>query len=74
MVFFDSKREAELAGTFLRNRMPEPLKGKVKWFHASMTQHFRTEELQSFKQDDLWGLCMTDMGGMVSILSYRDTV
>jgi ATP-dependent DNA helicase RecQ len=37
MVFFDNKREAESASSFLRNRMPEALKHKVKWFHAGMT-------------------------------------
>ena len=65
MVFFDSKRKAESASTFLRNRMPETLKHKVKWFHTSMTEFFRKEELQSFREDTLWGLCMTDVGGMV---------
>jgi hypothetical protein len=52
--------------------MPEHLKDKVKWFHVGMTQFFRTEELQSFRYDDLWGLGMTDIGGMVSALSYLD--
>ena len=65
MVFFDSKREAELASIFLRTRMPENLKHKVKWFHAGMTESFRKEELQSFKEGGLWGLGMTDVGGMV---------
>lgn len=65
MVFFDSKRKAEAASTFLRNRMPETLKHKVKWFYAGMTELFRREELQSFTEGDLWGLGMTDVGGMV---------
>jgi len=65
MVFFDSKRKAELASQFLRNQMPENLKHKVKWFHAGMSEFFRKEELQSYKEGDLWGLGMTDVGGMV---------
>jgi len=65
MVFFDSKRKAELASQFLQNRMPENLKHKVKWFHAGMSEFFRKEELQSYKEGDLWGLGMTDVGGMV---------
>ena len=65
MVFFDSKREAKSASQFLRNRMPESLKHKVKWFHAGMSEFFRKEELQSYKEGDLWGLGMTDVGGMV---------
>lgn len=65
IVFFDSKREAELASQFLRNRMPEALKHKVKWFHAGMSEFFRKEELQLFREGDLWGLGMTDVGGMV---------
>jgi len=65
MVFFDSKYKAESASTFLQNQMPETLKHKVKWFHTSMTEFFRKEELQSFRENTLWGLCMTDVGGMV---------
>jgi ATP-dependent DNA helicase RecQ len=65
MVFFDSKREAESASTFLRKRLPGPLKDKVKWFHAGMTEFFRSEELETFKDGDIWGLGMTDVGGMV---------
>jgi len=65
MVFFDSKCEAKLASRFLRNRMPESLKHKMKWFHAGMTEHFRKEELQLFREGKLWGLGMTDVGGMV---------
>ena len=65
MVFFDSRREAESASIFLRDRMPEALKHKVKWFHAGMTELFRKEELQLFREGSLWGLGMTDVGGMV---------
>ena len=65
MIFFDNKREAESACIFLQTQMPENLKYKVKWFHASMTESFRKEELQSFKEGNLWGLGMTDIGGMV---------
>ena len=68
MVFFDSKREAEAASQFLQNRMPETLKHKVKWFHASMSEFFRKEELQSFREGNLWGLGMTDVGGMVWLM------
>ncbi|GLB35135.1 putative helicase superfamily c-terminal domain [Lyophyllum shimeji] len=64
MVFFDSKREAEKACQFLRNRAPEVFKENIKWFHAGMTTFFRSEELDSFKKGELWGLGMTDVGGM----------
>jgi len=67
MVFFNNKRKAENASTFLRKRMPQALKDKVKWFHAGMTKFFRTEELESFNKGGTWGLCMTDVGGMVQI-------
>ena len=50
MVFFDSKCKAELASIFLWTRMPENLKHKVKWFHTGMTESFRKEELQLFKE------------------------
>lgn len=73
MVFFDSKREAESASIFLRNRMPESLKHKVKWFHAGMTEVFRKEELQLFREGDLWGLGMTDVGGMVHMCVMQMT-
>ena len=67
IVFFDSKRKAELASQFLRSRMPETLKHKVKWFHAGMSEYFRNEELKSFREGNLWGLGMTDVGGMVQL-------
>ena len=47
--------------------MPEALKHKVKWFHASMSEFFQKEELKSFKGGDLWGLGMTDVGEMVQL-------
>jgi len=65
MVFFDNKRKAKSACIFLQTRMPENIKHKVKWFHAGMTESFRKEELQLFKEGDLWGLGMTNIGGMV---------
>ncbi|KAF8971523.1 P-loop containing nucleoside triphosphate hydrolase protein, partial [Flammula alnicola] len=64
MVFFNSKKEAEDACIFLRSLMPPDLRSKIMWFHAGMTQSFRTEEIESFKNGETWGLGLTDVGGM----------
>jgi hypothetical protein len=47
--------------------MPETLRHKVKWFHAGMSEFFRKEKLKSFREGDLWGLSITDVGGMVQL-------
>jgi len=47
--------------------MPETLRHKVKWFHAGMSEFFRKEELKSFREGDVWGLGMMDVGGMVQL-------
>ena len=65
MVFFNNKREAESACLFLRSRLPHALRHKLKWFHAGMTTFYRTEEMEDFVKGRLWGLTMTDVGGMV---------
>ncbi|KAH7906213.1 P-loop containing nucleoside triphosphate hydrolase protein [Hygrophoropsis aurantiaca] len=64
MIFFDNKKEAEAATTFLKERLPLALRDKVQWFHAGMTVFFRAEEISKFKSGETWGLGATDSGGM----------
>ena len=41
------------------------MKNLVEECNTSMTESFRKEELQLFRKGNLWGLGMTDVGGMV---------
>src|ERR1700683_3001651 len=40
LVFFDNKKEAELAACFLHERVPLKLRDKLAWVHAGMTSFF----------------------------------
>ena len=65
VVFFDSMKEAERAAKHLRGLLPDGLKDKVVWFHSVMTQEYREEKTDAFRNSDVWGLCATDAFGMV---------
>ncbi|EPQ53958.1 P-loop containing nucleoside triphosphate hydrolase protein, partial [Gloeophyllum trabeum ATCC 11539] len=64
LVFFDSIKEAEDAVKHLRNRLPGGVRGKIKYFHSVMTPHYRTAEYEALRDDQIWGLCVTDSFGM----------
>jgi hypothetical protein len=40
LVFFNSRAEAQAGAEYLRGRLSEELKDKVKWFHSGMTDEF----------------------------------
>lgn len=65
MVFFNRKKQAEDAALYLMARLPLALRNKLVWFHAGMTNFFRVEKVEEYKKGDLWGMTMTDAGGMV---------
>ncbi|KII86188.1 hypothetical protein PLICRDRAFT_114870, partial [Plicaturopsis crispa FD-325 SS-3] len=64
LIFFDNIKETEAAVRYLRSRLPRNLHNKIKWFHSVMTQDYRTDEYESLRAGDLWGLCVTDAFGM----------
>ena len=66
LVFFDSTKETQEAAEYLKSRLPEHLKGKVNWFHSTMTPQYREEQFEALKRGEVWGLCVTDAFGMVS--------
>lgn len=67
LVFCNSKAETEAACLFLRSRLPGNTGlQKIKYFHASMSEFFRTDEYEAFRDGDTFGLCVTDAFGMVS--------
>jgi superfamily II DNA helicase RecQ len=67
LVFFDNTKEAERACKYLRTRLPRSLWGKIRWFHSTMTQHYREEQVEAMKTGEVWGLCCTDAFGMVHL-------
>ncbi|KAG6808474.1 hypothetical protein H0H92_004013 [Tricholoma furcatifolium] len=64
LVFFDNTKEAEAATKYLCNRLPRSLRKKVRYFHSTMTQAYRDDELQAFRRGETWGMCCTDAFGM----------
>ncbi|KAF4579691.1 hypothetical protein EYR40_000127 [Pleurotus pulmonarius] len=64
IVFFDNIKEAEAARNVLRKRLNNGNQLRVKYFHSTMTQAYREEELEKFRQDEVWGICSTDAFGM----------
>jgi superfamily II DNA/RNA helicase len=66
LIFFDNTKEAERACRYLRTLLPLSLRNKIKYFHSTMTQAYRDEELAEMQDSSTWGLCCTDAFGMVS--------
>ena len=65
VVFFDNTKEAERATKYLRTLLPDSQHDKIMYFHSTMTQFFRDDELEAMKNSTTWGLCSTDAFGMV---------
>ncbi|EPQ58923.1 P-loop containing nucleoside triphosphate hydrolase protein, partial [Gloeophyllum trabeum ATCC 11539] len=64
LIFFDARKETEAAVKHLRSRLPESLRGKIKYFHSVMTSEYREDEYNALRDDEIWGLCVTDAFGM----------
>ena len=67
LVFFDNTKEAERACKYLRTLLPRSQWHKTRWFHSTMTQYFREDQVEAMKTGDVWGLCCTDAFGMVGL-------
>lgn len=67
LVFFDNTKEAEKACKYLWTRLPRSLWDKIRWFHSTMSQQYREEQVEAMKRGEVWGLCCTDAFGMVHI-------
>lgn len=65
LIFFDNTKEAERATKYLQRRLPQSLNEKIKYFHSTMTPHYREDELEALRDSRTWGLCATDAFGMV---------
>ncbi|KAJ3551071.1 hypothetical protein NMY22_g23 [Coprinellus aureogranulatus] len=64
IVFFDDIKDTEKAAEFLQRQLPDQLKGKIRYFHATMTQKYRQETLELLRKGEIWGICATDAFGM----------
>ncbi|ESK80751.1 atp-dependent dna helicase [Moniliophthora roreri MCA 2997] len=60
LVFFDSTKASEAATKFIQSHLPSELQEKVKWFHATMLKGFWEETYTEFRNNELFGLCVTD--------------
>ncbi|EPQ54869.1 P-loop containing nucleoside triphosphate hydrolase protein [Gloeophyllum trabeum ATCC 11539] len=64
LIFFDDRKDTEEAVKYLRSRLPEELRSKIKYFHSVMSPEYREDEYEALRESDLWGLCVTDSFGM----------
>ena len=65
LVFFDNIKESEAACKYLRSRLPRSHRHLIKWYHASMSETYRREELDTYAKGEHWGFCVADSFGMV---------
>jgi superfamily II DNA helicase RecQ len=49
LVFIDNIKKCEAATKYLRSLMPEPLKDKIQYFHATLTAARHKAEFQDFR-------------------------
>lgn len=68
-VFMDNTTHTEAATKAIRKRLPPHLRNKIRWFHATMTNEYRDENLEAFRKGEIWGLFVTDAFGMVRLCS-----
>jgi hypothetical protein len=66
LIFFDNVAESIAAAKFLKQHLPLELRWMIKWFNADMSEEFQEQECDNLKQGVTWGLCCTDLSGMVS--------
>ncbi|EMD32167.1 hypothetical protein CERSUDRAFT_21294, partial [Gelatoporia subvermispora B] len=64
LIFFNSIKESEAATRYLRSRLPEHMRNKVKYFHSIMSDAYCDDEFEALKTGKSFGLCVTDSFGM----------
>jgi superfamily II DNA helicase RecQ len=74
LIFFDNTKEAERATRYLRRRLPLSLQENIKYFHSTMTPHYREDELDALRDSRTWGLCATDAFGMVCDFQHSNAL
>ncbi|EEB88913.1 hypothetical protein MPER_13058 [Moniliophthora perniciosa FA553] len=75
LIFFNTRRTAEDAAEYLRNRLPFEQRSRIKWVHAGMTDEFRNAEVHALKVGGVEGECATEAVGMgIDILDIYQVV
>ncbi|KZT73988.1 P-loop containing nucleoside triphosphate hydrolase protein, partial [Daedalea quercina L-15889] len=65
LIFCNNIKEAEAVCHHLRQQLPVELRRKkIKYFHATMSAFYRSDEYEAFKSGEIYGLCVTDAFGM----------
>ncbi|KAJ3764578.1 P-loop containing nucleoside triphosphate hydrolase protein, partial [Lentinula raphanica] len=64
LIFFDNTTACEDAVHFLRTRLPSECRSRIRYFHATMTTHYREETFDEFRAGEIWGMAVTDAFGM----------
>jgi hypothetical protein len=73
LIFFDSTCQTEKAVHYLCTQLPPHLCDKIKWFHSTMSNIYHKDEYKALRAGDIWGLCVTDAFGMVSMIDICNT-
>ncbi|KAJ3768391.1 P-loop containing nucleoside triphosphate hydrolase protein [Lentinula raphanica] len=64
LIFFDNTTACEDAIHYLRSLLPQEYQDRIKYFHATMTTHYREETFEEFQKREVWGMAVTDAFGM----------
>ncbi|KAJ3715337.1 P-loop containing nucleoside triphosphate hydrolase protein [Lentinula raphanica] len=64
LIFFDNTTACEDAIHYLRSLLPQEYQDRIKYFHATMTTHYREETFEEFQKGEVWGMAVTDAFGM----------
>ncbi|KAG0707218.1 hypothetical protein DFH29DRAFT_797092 [Suillus ampliporus] len=67
LVFFDDIQDAINAAWYLCKCLPVECSNKIKWFNSDMTSTYKEMELDNLISSETWGLCTTDLFGMVRL-------
>ncbi|CDO69128.1 hypothetical protein BN946_scf185042.g30 [Trametes cinnabarina] len=74
LLFTQSIKEAEAIARYLRARLPLALHSKIHYFHSVMIQQYRADECALYKDNQTYGLCITDTFGMAFITELPSDV
>jgi superfamily II DNA/RNA helicase len=68
VVFFDDTKETEEACDWFRNQLPNSLRLKVGYFHSTMTQEYREENVEVLRESKKWGYFSSESYGVVNLI------
>ena len=71
LIFFDNIVESIAVAKFIWKWLPPELRHMVKWFNSDMSAEFCDAEATKLKEGETWGLCCTELFGMVHFINLK---